>query len=177
MENNKIEYKNLYTGIFSLNYFTQGVNTSIFVSVVPIYILMTYGSLDSAAIAFMLSIILIPATIKLLYGLLSDKFSFKKLGRRKPWIIFSALLSGIVWLIIPFVLPSTSAATVRLFTIAGLLISFGMFMSDTATDGFILDLCPKEQLGRTQGFCWSLRAIGIITGGVCSIANFVVFTN
>ncbi len=165
MENSEIEYKNLYTGIFSLNYFTQGVNFSMFISVVPIYILMTYGTIDTAAIAFMVSIILIPATIKLIYGLVSDKISFKKLGRRKPWIILPASLSGIVWLIIPFLLPSTSAGALRLFTISGLLISFGMFMSDTATDGFILDICPKEQLGRTQGFCWSLRAIGIITGG------------
>ncbi len=165
MENNKIEYKNLYTGIFSLNYFTQGVNSGMFISVVPIYILITYGTLDPAAIAFMVSIILIPATIKLIYGLLSDKISFKKLGRRKPWIILPASLSGIVWLIIPFLLPSTAADAIRLFTIGGLFIAFGMFMSDTATDGFILDICPKEQLGRTQGFCWSLRAIGIITGG------------
>ena len=165
MEKLEYQYKNSYTGIFSLNYFIQGLNTSIFVTVVPIYILSTFGTIDQAAIAFMLSILLIPATIKLLYGILTDKIAFKKLGRRKPWIIFSSTFSGLIWFIIPFIMPSSSASAITLFTISGFFISIGMFMSDTATDGFILDFCPKEKLGRVQGFCWGLRAIGIIAGG------------
>ena len=165
MEKIEFQYKNSYTGIFSLNYFIQGLNTSMFVTVVPIYILSTFGTINQAAIAFMLSILLIPATIKLLYGILTDKFAFKKFGRRKPWIIFSSSFSGIIWFIIPFIMPSTSAGAITLFTISGFFISIGMFMSDTATDGFILDSCPKEKLGRVQGFCWGLRAIGIIAGG------------
>ena len=174
MEKIEYQYKNSYTGIFSLNYLIQGLNTSMFVTVVPIYILSTFGSIDQAAIAFMLSIILIPATIKLLYGILTDKFAFKKFGRRKPWIIFSSTFSGLIWFIIPFIMPSTSASAITLFTISGFFISIGMFMSDTATDGFILDSCPKEKLGSVQGFCWGLRAIGIIAGGPAILLILVI---
>jgi MFS family permease len=165
MENNDFEYKNSYTAIFSLNYFTQGIYTSIFTMVLPVYILTTYGTINSAALAFMLSIILFPAAIKIFYGIATDKTTIGKLGRRKPWIISASVLTGLIWIIISFMIPSTADAAIRLFTIAGIIISFGIYISDTALDGFILDICPKSQLGRTQGFCWGLRAIGIITGG------------
>ena len=174
MEKNEFEFKKLYPAIFSLNYFTQGLNTSIFAMVIPIYLLTTYGSINQAALAFMLSIILIPATIKIIYGILGDKIGTKKLGRRKPWIISSATFGGIVWIIVSFIKPPTFNAAISFFTIAGIIIMFGMFISDTALDGFILDICPKEQLGRTQGFCWGLRAIGIIIGGPI-ILLFLVF--
>ena len=165
MEKNEFEYKNSYTGIFSLNYFTQGIYTSIFTIVIPVYLLTTYGEINQAALAFMLSIILFPATIKIIYGILTDKTKTRKLGRRKPWIIIPDGIAGIVWIIIAFMIPATFDAAISLFTITGIIVSFGIYISDTALDGFILDICPKNQLGRTQGFCWGLRAIGIIVGG------------
>lgn len=165
MENNEFEYKKSYTGIFGLNYFTQGIYTSIFTMVIPVYLLITYGSINIAALAFMLSIILIPTTIKIVYGIITDKVGIRNLGRRKPWIIFPVSVGGIVWIIITFMIPSTSDAAIRLFTVAGLITSFCVYFSDTALDGFILDICPKSELGRTQGFCWGLRAAGIIFGG------------
>lgn len=174
MEKTEFEYKNSYTGIFGLNYFTQGVYTSIFTMVIPVYLLITYGSINSAALAFMLSIILIPTTIKIIYGIITDKVEIRNLGRRKPWIVFPISIGGIVWIIITFMIPSTSNAAIRLFTIAGIIVSFCIYFSDTALDGFILDICPKSELGRTQGFCWGLRAAGIIFGGPV-ILLFLVF--
>ncbi len=174
MENNEFEYKKSYTGIFGLNYFVQGIYTSIFTMVIPVYLLTTYGEIDQAALAFMLSIILFPGAIKIIYGILTDKVKVKNLGRRKPWIIIPDFIAGIIWIMIAFMIPQTFDAAVRLFTLAGIIISFGIFISDTALDGFIMDICPKNQLGRTQGFCWGLRAIGIIAGGPV-ILLFLVF--
>jgi len=165
MENNNIEFKSSYTVIFGLNYFNQGVFGSIFTMVIPIYLLTTYGSINQVALAFMLSIVLIPTTIKIIYGILTDTTGIRKMGRRKPWIIFPASIGGIIWIIASFMIPSSFNAAVSLFTITGLIISFGIYISDTALDGFILDICPKDQLGRTQGFCWGLRTIGVIIGG------------
>ena len=102
MENNGFEYKKSYTGIFGLNYFTQGIYTSIFTMVIPVYLLITYGSINIAALAFMLSIILIPTTIKIVYGIITDKVGIRNLGRRKPWIVFPVSVGGIVWIIITF---------------------------------------------------------------------------
>ncbi len=86
MATSENEYKLIYTGIFSSLYFTQGVTQSIFTVIVPVYLLQKLGSVDTAALSFMFSIILTPFILKLIYGLLSDRFGSKKLGRRKPWI-------------------------------------------------------------------------------------------
>ena len=174
MESNEFEYKNSYTGIFGLNYFAQGVFTSVFAMVIPIYLLFTFRTINSAALAFMLSIVYVPTTLKIIYGLLTDKVGIKKLGRRKPWIILAASIGGIIWISIAFMIPSSFNAAITLFTMVGFISSLCTYISDTALDGFLLDICPKSELGRTQGFCWGLRAMGIIVGGPI-ILLFLVF--
>ena len=175
MEKNEIEYKNRYTSVFSLNYFIQGVNQSIFTVVVPIYVLNLLGAVNAADIAAMGSIIMIPFVMKLIFGLLSDKIEIGKLGRRKPWIIGPACFAGVMWMITPPLLFSDPQAAFTIFTIIGFFVMLGTAMSDTAMDGFIMDICPKERLGRVMGATWGFRSIGIISGGlvVLLLINFV----
>ena len=59
----------------------------------------------------------------------------------------------------------TPANVLFIITIVGFIINCGTAFSDTALDGFIVDICPKEKLGRVQGFVWGLRSIGTIAGG------------
>ncbi|TFG01638.1 MAG: MFS transporter [Promethearchaeota archaeon] len=174
MTHEEYEYKSIYTSIFGVNYFTQGVYTSIFSMVIPVFLLSKFGSVNSAALAFMLSIILLPTAIKIIYGLITDTVKIKNLGRRKPWIIFPSIVGGMIWIYIAFIIPSTANAAINLFIVSGLIISTCIYFSDTALDGFLLDICPKSELGRTQGFCWGLRAFGIIFGGPI-ILIFLVF--
>jgi MFS family permease len=180
MENNNIDYKFRYTGIFSLNYFIQGINQSMFAAVIPIY-LFTLVNLtpdptdfvDPAALSFMLSFVLMPFILKLIYGILGDKIRSRKVGRRKPWIVGGASFSGLMWIIITIILLTTSVDVgsvdvgfvMALFTYAGFFVVLGIAMADTAMDGFIIDICPKELLGRTSGMVWACRSVGIIVGG------------
>lgn len=164
MENKEIEYKPLYTTIFSAYYFIEGMNTSMFAVVVPIYLLNLIGTIDASTLAFLASVVMMPWAIKFLYGIMGDKIGHKQLGRRKPWIIGTGFLSGITWIIIPLIIQPNESA-IMVFTIGGLFIMLGAAMGDTSLDGFILDICPKQQLGRTQGFCWGFRSVGTIAGG------------
>lgn len=160
-----VELKKSYIGIFSLNYFVQGINQSMFTTIIPIFLfyLLSPAPVDAAQIASMMSIVLLPFGVKFIYGILSDKFGFKKLGRRKPWIIGPSIVSGLIWILFPFILTASNAMS--LVTILGVLIVIGVAMGDTAIDGLILDLYPKERLGRVQGICWGFRSVGIIAGG------------
>ncbi|MGV9172377.1 MAG: MFS transporter [Promethearchaeia archaeon] len=162
-------YKKTYTGIFALNYFTQGVNQSIVAIVIPIYLLNLLETIDGSDIGFIASISLAPWAIKFIFGIMSDKYGTKKFGRRKPYILLPISFGGLIWIIVPFLITTNNA--IMLFTIAGFLINIGTAMGDTAIDGMILDLCPEEKLGRTQGICWSFRSLGSIIGG-----PFLAFT-
>ena len=163
MEKSEIVLKKSNLGIFSLNYFTQGINQSMFTTIIPIYLLQLMGSINSAEVASLMSMVLLPFGVKFIYGMISDKISIKKLGRRKPWIIGPSITAGLIWILIPSILTANNAMT--LILILGIIIVIGVAMGDTAIDGLILDLYPKEKLGRVQGICWSFRSVGIIAGG------------
>ncbi|MGV9173478.1 MAG: MFS transporter [Promethearchaeia archaeon] len=167
VEKEEIEYRRAYTGIFSLNYLIQGFTTSMFTVVIPIYIITVLTQagkpISESEISFVASIILIPTAIKLLYGIISDKFGIKGFGRRRPWIIGPVLIGGIMWILIPvFITPQN---ILLLITIAGIIIQAGIMLGDTSMDGLIIDICPKERIGRVQGVVWGARSIGQISGG------------
>ena len=113
----------------------------------------------------MLSFVLMPFILKLIYGILSDKVKSKKLGRRKPWIIGPASFSGVMWIFIAILLTISQSSAMTIFTYGGFLTILGIAMADTAMDGFILDICPRSLLGRTTGTVWAVRSIGVIVGG------------
>ncbi|MFW9949852.1 MAG: hypothetical protein ACFFKA_06990 [Candidatus Thorarchaeota archaeon] len=134
------DYRFLYTGIFSLNYFVQGINQSIFATVVPVYLIVILGIVDLAGLSFMLSFVLMPFILKIIYGILSDKIKFRKFGRRKPWIFGPASFSGVMWIIIPILLTINPLSAIAIFTFGGFLTILGIATADTAMDGFILDI-------------------------------------
>ena len=162
-ELNEIEFKTYYTPIFATNYLFQGVVASLFAVIIPIYLLTLMGGINASQLAFLGSIILIPFSTKLFYGILTDRYGSKQHGRRRPYILSAAMLAGFMLITIPILITPNNA--IILITISGLIIFFGVAMSDTALDGLILDICPKNQLARTQGFCWSARSAGVIAGG------------
>lgn len=171
----QVEYKSYYTGVFAVNYLFQGMVTSVFAVIVPIYLLRNFiGGINVEEITTIATIIMIPWAIKIFFGILTDKYGVKNFGRRKPWIIGPVCMAGLAWIIlgIPGLMNANNAIPV--FLITGFIIATGSAFGDTATDGLILDICPKEQLGRTQGICWGVRSVGMIAGGPI-MALLVVF--
>jgi len=166
-EDNQIEFKRSYVWIFSTNYFIQGASNSMIAVIIPIYLLLMLTkagkSISATEFAFLASILTLPWAIKIIFGIISDKYGSKRLGRRKPYVIGPVIMSGLCWFLIPLVINPDNAIIAMIFI--GLCISTGLAFGDTSIDGMMIDICPKDQLGRTQGFCWGLRSIGRIAGG------------
>ena len=165
MEKQEYQFKNIYTLIFSLLYLIQGITQSMFMVIIPIYLLEILGSIEASIIAFLGSIIMIPFIIKIIFGALSDKYGIKKLGRRKPWILGALIFSGLVVMFLPILVNENPSAVIAIIILVGISSMFGLAMSDTVIDGFILDITPKNQLGRIQGATWGFRSAGIVLGG------------
>jgi len=164
-EKDIIEFKNYYIAIFNINYLFQGIDQSLFAVIIPIYLIQFIGVLDAAAIAFLGSIIGLPWIFKIFYGILGDKVGSKKIGRRRPWIIGMVSFAGILWIILGIPNIFTVETAIIVFTIIGILIFLGVSFGDTIIDGLVLDITPKEKLGRVSGMNWGLRSIGAIAGG------------
>ncbi len=171
------DFKSTYTAVFSINYFFQGIAQSLYAIIIPIFLFDYLGAVNGSTLSLMFSIVLLPFSIKFLYGIISDKVSFKKYGRRKPWVIIPISISGLLWILFQYFINPNNA--ILLFIIAGVILIFGIAMADTAIDGTILDMCPKDRLGRVQGICWSFRSIGTIAGGplIVAILQFINIQN
>lgn len=164
-EKEKIEFKNYYIPIFNINYLFQGINQSLFAVIIPIYLIQFIGVLDAAALAFLGSIIMLPWIFKVFFGILGDKIGSKRLGRRRPWIIAMVSFSGIIWIILGTPNLFNAENAIFIFTVMGVLIFVGVAFGDTIIDGLLLDITPKEKLGRASGLNWGIRSVGAIAGG------------
>ncbi|MHA1411336.1 MAG: MFS transporter [Promethearchaeota archaeon] len=163
--NNEIEYKRSYTLIFNLFYLCEGFSQGIPFLLWPQYLAKILGgSYNIALWLIVYSIGNIPWAIKVIVGLISDKVGSKKYGHRFPWIFSFGTFGGIWWILMGLYLPIKDIylwLAIYYFNT-----QLGMAFSDTALDGLILDVTPKERLARVQGYTWTVMFLGYGVGGM-----------
>jgi len=169
------EFKQSYAFIFSFFYLIQGFYNGIQYIVVPFWVL-SIMSVDLAVVLGIFAVATIPWFLKFIIGLLNDRYGTKKFGRRKPWILFSGIFAGIWFIITGILLPSQPiTGLLNFFMICALMWNIGIAFADTSLDGMILDVTPKEKLGKVQAYTWSMNTFGNAAGGIILGAIFLSF--
>lgn len=158
--------KALRFSLFATLYLTQGIVLGYFASLNALYLLER--GLDMAAVGIFASIALIPFVIKILFGMLSDRFNFFGLGHRKPYIVIGLVVQFVCLLIVAQIDPG-----LHYWGFVGLafVLQMGMAFYDTCTDGLALDVTPLSEKGMLQGFMVGGRAVGVIVAA--SLAGFI----
>ena len=137
-------WKPSFLWLEGLSYFFQGfyiVGLQIYLQ----YQMSTVWSLNFQIIAIVTAVVGIPAFLKMFSGLLSDRFAIGKWGRRKPYVIFGAVLY----------LPSfVLLILIRDFSVVWLL-AVGIAMTawmlvDSALDGLTVDITPEKEVFHSQ---------------------------
>ena len=73
-------------------YVAQGVPWGFMMITLPAYLLQTFPDVvDDKEVGTLTGIILFPWTFKLIWAPLMDNFTFRPMGRRRPWIIGAEL--------------------------------------------------------------------------------------
>jgi MFS family permease len=101
----------------------------------------------------------------MIVGLFNDRWGSKKYGRRFPWIISFGVVSAISWFIMSAYIPTDSSIYGFLMFYL-FFVMLGIAFADTALDGLILDVVPKEKLATVQGYTWSMLLLGMGAGGM-----------
>lgn len=158
--------KTLRFSMFALLYFTQGIILGYFASLNALYLLG--NGLDMADVGIFSSIALIPFVIKILFGMLSDRFNLFGLGHRKPYIFIGLLVQFACLLAVANINPGKSYWT---FVGMAFLLQLGMAFYDTCTDGLALDITPEHEKGILQGFMVGGRSVGVIAAA--SLAGYI----
>jgi len=151
-------YENTFLRYFNFValYFAQGVPEGMLLYGIPAWMVMngkTPGEIASFVIACGL-----PWSFKFIVAPMMDRFTFLKMGRKRPWVIFGQLGLMTTFIIMSFVDdPLNNLHTLML---AGFTVSFFGAFQDVATDGMAVDIIPVEEQAKANGLMWGAKIIG-----------------
>ena len=143
--------------MFGLLYFTQGTVLAYFLSVNALY--FNENGLSGLDLGIFSTIAMIPFVIKILYGILSDRYALFGMGHRKPYILIGLSIQFISLILVPFI---NIQSDYWLFVAAAFVLQMGMALYDTCTDGLALDTVPEEEEGTIQAIMVGGRALGLV---------------
>ena len=143
--------------MFGLLYFTQGTVLAYFLSVNALY--FNENGLSGLDLGIFSTIAMIPFVIKILYGMLSDRYALFGMGHRKPYILVGLAVQVVSLVLVPFI---DLKSGYWLFVGVAFVLQMGMALYDTCTDGLALDSSTKEEEGTIQGFMVGGRAMGVV---------------
>jgi MFS family permease len=163
--------------IFSLFYLVQGLHNGIWGIVLAFYLIINIRQLDEALLFLITAVTAIPWSLKFFIGMINDKYQIsEKFGRRFPFICIFGTFAGIWWMIMSFYLPLEKSIIYLLLMIYGLFINIGLAIADTAIDGLILDVTPKDTLGHVQGWTFGMLIFGQMAGGYILGIGFIILS-
>ncbi|WP_108810205.1 MFS transporter [Sphingorhabdus sp. Alg231-15] len=149
--------------VVAILYFMQGVPAGL--STVGISSWLAANGATPTEVGAFVGIALLPWSLKLVNGLLMDRFTFRPMGRRRVWIITAQAMMVIALLAMAMAAPTVDQI--------GLLAAFCFALNlcatfnDVAVDGMAVDLVPDEERTMVNGLMSASQALGI------SAASFV----
>ena len=162
------EGSNWHLGCLSILYLSQGLTGGFLLA------LTTYLASEGASIvdiSLLLSITMIPWTLKVFFGPVIDSITIKKFGRRRFWIISSQIIMILVLLPLIFMeVTSVSTSLIVIFTIHNLFVA----ICDIATDALAADSLKETDLAKANGYMWGSKILG--RGSGMLIASSLFFT-
>ena len=137
-------------------YFAQGIPKGLLHIAIPAW--LASQGVSAAAIASYLAIIVLPWAFKLVTGPLMERFAFRAMGNRRPWVLGAQF--GLVASLASLVLVHDPVAQIGLLTALGVVINSFAATQDVAVDGMAIDLVPEAEHGRINAFMSSGKAVG-----------------
>jgi MFS transporter, PAT family, beta-lactamase induction signal transducer AmpG len=142
---------------FILLYLAQGIPEGVVIFAIPAWLAM--NGKTAAEIAAYSAVVLLPASFKIIFAPLVERFTYLPMGRRRPW-----LLAGQVGLTGSFaglaLVPDPLNHLVWLAAGGFAIVAFSM-MQDVATDSLAIDIIPVEQQGQANSLMWGAKTIGM----------------
>ena len=104
----------------------------------------------------------LPWSVKFLAGLFIDRYTWRPMGRRRPWLIGSQTAIVVTLVIAALISPEASDTAIVIGVV--LTLSILTAVQDVSLDALVVDLTPKAEMGRMNGFMFGGKVIGIAGG-------------
>jgi PAT family beta-lactamase induction signal transducer AmpG len=146
--------------IFGGLYFAQGVPWGFFT--VAIALRFTSLGLSPSALGDLMFVAWLPWAGKPVLGLLVDRLSFGRLGRRRPFILLAEAGMALSLLAMAFANPLGDRSLFSALLFAHNLLAAAQ---DVGTDALAIDLLAEQERGRANGIMSVGKFIGVVLGG------------
>lgn len=152
-----------YMLIIGYFYFGQGYSLASMVLLLPLYMKDELEIGNYSRSILVSAIIIFPWYIKVIFGIVTDNYPIGRFGRRKPYLVISAVFSIFGWL----TLGIHNSVNIY-FILSGVSLATGSALADSVVDGQTVEITPPSYIGRIQGIAWGSRGLGIGLTGVAS---------
>jgi len=105
----------------------------------------------------------LPWSFKLVWALVIDRFTYRPMGRRRPWILFAQTAMGIT--LLAMILDGEGSADLQRLAWMVFLHNCFVSLQDVGTDALAVDVLDDEERGRVNGMMWASSYVGIAIGG------------
>lgn len=143
--------------VVAILYFMQGVPVGL--TTVGISAWLAANGATPVEVGVFIGTAMLPWSLKLVNGLLMDRFTFKPMGRRRVWIITAQAVMAIVLLAMAIDAPTVD----QIGLLAGYCFALNLCatFNDVAVDGMVVDIVPDNERTIVNGLMYASQSVGI----------------
>lgn len=139
-------------------YFAQGVPW-FFIATALVTFLVDNGSMDDDQKLALIAMGMIPWIIgKLVLGPVIDRYQFKSMGRRRPWVLISQI--GMILTMAAFLLVDDPAEDLKTLGLFFLIHNIFAALQDVSSDALAVDTLKDEELSLANGLMFVAKGLG-----------------
>lgn len=142
-------------------YFMQGVPVGLGLIAIPAW--LAANGATPVQVGAMVATSFLPWSLKLVNGLIMDRFAFKPMGRRRGWILAAQALMTLTLITLALAAPGPQdifAITVFLFVL-----NVCATFNDVAVDGMVVDIAPEAERPLLNSLMFAGQAFGFAATG------------
>lgn len=137
---------------------------------------VTYLALEGVGagkLALLLTLGTLPWSLKFLWGPVIDRYQYREMGRRRPWIL--AAQTGMILFLSAILLVPDPASNVMLVSIMFCVYNIFTSLQDVSTDALAVDILRPSEIEQVNSYMFTSKSIGGIIGGagIGSVINIL----
>ena len=124
-------------------------------------------------LAMLLTLGTLPWSVKFLWGPVIDRYQYRPMGRRRPWILIAQTGMILLLTLMVFFIDVEKDVT----TIAYMFLVYNIFTSlqDVSTDALAVDILKPQELEKVNGYMFTAKTLGGMIGGA-GLGTIISFT-
>ncbi len=158
MQVNMKDSKGARIGTLCAMYFSQGVPW-FFVATALVTFLVDEGQMTDDEKVLLIGMGMLPWIVgKLLLGPMIDRFQFKSMGKRRPWVMISQL--GMIATVAAFLLIDEPGDDLKTLGIFFLIHNIFAALQDVASDALAVEVLHEEEIPMANGLMFVAKGLG-----------------